>query len=228
MNPPSLDCDGVQTDVSQVKALLDSIGAWMAEAPRKELAHRGREEFFERTGRVNEDDRSFDARMNAFLEFLVLDWRPAEGGGKTLIEVFVAEQAQRLSKRDLELLASASASQRSLFELVDKGRRGAMFGDLLYGGRWRIACSEQVLGVEPGDVIEARIVSIDGNLALLPSIYHHPSEAAVLARTMVEEGLKRKEPPQDLSDRLASMLLRHDRYPGMNLRQAYGLIGHGH
>ncbi|MCD6497173.1 MAG: hypothetical protein J7M25_02580 [Deltaproteobacteria bacterium] len=228
MHPSPVDCDALLGAVSQVKALLDGVGAWMAEAPRKELAHRGREKFFERTGRVNEDDRSFDARMNAFLEFLVLDWKPADVRGRTLIELFVAEQGQRLSKRDLDLLASASASQRSLFELVDKGKRGAMFGDLLYGGRWRIACSEQVLGVDAGDVIEARIVSIDGSLALLPSIYHHPSEAAVLARTMVEEGLKRKESPRDLSDRLASMLLRHDRYPGMNLRQAYGPAGHGH
>ncbi len=202
---------------------MESVGSWMALNGRREAAHRIREEFFERTGRVNEDDRSFETRMNAFLEYLLLDHRLEDPRGpETWLEAYVVERAEHLSVRERALLASLSAGHRSLFRLIARPAQQLHLSDMLYGGQWLVALPAALLGLELGDVFEARLVSLEGRVVLLHSVLHHPSDAAPLVARIVEKGLDRGEDPQVLAGRLSAMLLRHDRYPGMNLLQAYG------
>ena len=193
----------------------------MALEDRRTAAHGVREDFFERTGRVNEEDRSFEIRMNAFLEYLLVDHRIDGPSGRTWLEVYLEEKGATLSARDRYLLSSASAGHRSLFQLIARRKEGLHLSDLLYGGQWQVDLPGALLGLDLGDVFEARLVSIHGRVVLLHSVLHHPSEAAPLVLRIVEQGLERGLAPEALAGRLSNMLLRHDRYPGMNLLQAY-------
>ncbi len=201
-------------------ALMEAAGAWLAAPGRREVAQAAREEFLEATGRVNEEDRSFDRRMNAFLEFLLVDYgRPAR---PILLESYLAEAGQGLARADKALLACLASSHRSVFVLLARTRRGIELSDLLYGGRWVLPDRAALLGVEPGEVVEARLVALPEGLVVLPSVYHHPGRAGVLARRFLEEALGRGMGPREAAAALSRRLLVRDRYPGMNLRQVYG------
>ncbi len=217
------DAESLSGMVTRLEDILDGVGAWMASADRRQAAHMVREEFFELTGRVNEEDRSFEIRMNAFLEYLLVDSHLPGEGGRTWLEEYLTQEGAGLSEGDRYLVRCAGAGHRSLFQLISRSGKDLLLSDLLYGGQWRVSLPATLLGVDVGDVFEARLVSIMGHVVLLHSVLHHPSEAAPLVRRIVEKGLEQGQSPEKIAGRLASMLLRHDRYPGMNLLQAYGL-----
>src|SRR4051812_49836245 len=73
--------------------LLDRLAERYSEREHKLEAMRAREEYFDRAGKVFDDDAElFEGRMASFLEWYVLD-RPLAGAGLTPVSCAIAEGA---------------------------------------------------------------------------------------------------------------------------------------
>src|SRR5690349_15577753 len=96
--------------------LLDRLAERYSEREHKLEAMRAREEYFDRAGKVFDDDAElFDGRMAAFLEWYVLD-RPLAGIGLTPVACAI-EEGIALPADERRALAALAVSHHSVFEL---------------------------------------------------------------------------------------------------------------
>ena len=209
--------------LKRAQELMEVAGGWMADSPRRHLAQTAKEWFLELTGRVNEDDSTFERRMAVYLEFLLFVWPlPIQPHGHAW-EHFVKESPSVSTEVDKMLSAHLEASHWSLFELLEKGDDQVYLSDLLFGGQWRVRPEGAVLGVEEGDVFQARLFTLRGEVFFTQAFLHHPSEARHLVKKIVERELGEGKSPLETAGRLAQMHLKFDRYRRMNMLQIYSV-----
>jgi hypothetical protein len=141
-----------------IYALLDRLTERYSENEHRLEAMRAREEYFDRAGKVFDDDAElFEGRMASFLEWYVLE-RPAAGlGGKAPI-AHALEAAAKSSPAERRTLAHLASSHRSLFQLAESADRVLEIDDLVGGARFSVLERRNTAGVAPGDVFEARII----------------------------------------------------------------------
>ena len=141
-----------------IYALLDRLTERYSENEHRLEAMRAREEYFDRAGKVFDDDAElFEGRMAAFLEWYVLE-RPSAGlGGKSPI-AHALEAAGKAPAGERRTLAHLASSHRSLFQLAAAADRVLEIDDLIGGARFSVLERRNTAGVAPGDVFEARVV----------------------------------------------------------------------
>ena len=101
-----------------IHRLLDRLAERYSEREHKLEAMRAREEYFDRAGKVFDDDTElFEGRMASFLEWYVLD-RPLAGIGLTPVACAI-EEGVALPPDERRALAALAASHRSVFELFE-------------------------------------------------------------------------------------------------------------
>lgn len=201
--------------------MLEQAGGWMAEGERRQLAETARQDYLELTGRVNEDDECFERRMAAFLEYFLLDWEIPDRKPLTPIGLYLENAGDRHPSDERTVLAALACSHVSVFELLGLKHETAFMGDLLLGGQWEVRSEGSLLGVETGDVFEARLFCLGGVAFFTPAICHHPHEARHLVKLVVRKALAADTSPEDIAGRLSQMRLSFDRYPRMPLGQIY-------
>lgn len=195
----------------------------MAAGDRLQWAQDAKEDFLAQTGRTNEEDSTFERRMAVYLEYFLLEWTIAGVTPKTPLELFYSAHEATLPALDKNLLAALSSSHSSLFELLRKDDDEVFLGDLLYGGRWYVRPEGAMLGVEEGDVFQARLLALDGVLFFTRAFLHHPSEARHLVKKIIQKQRENNVAPSEIIGRLAKMHLKFDRYRRMNMLQIYTL-----
>jgi hypothetical protein len=141
-----------------IYALLDRLTERYSENEHRLEAMRAREEYFDRAGKVFDDDAElFEGRMAAFLEWYVLE-RPAAGlGGQTPI-AHAVDRAAKAPAAERRTLAHLASSHRSLFQLATAADRVLEIDDLIGGARFSVLERRNTAGVAPGDVFEARLI----------------------------------------------------------------------
>lgn len=182
-------------------------------------ARLAREEFHRRTGEFLEGEPWYEVRMDMFLDYFLLD-RPGPDG-RTAVESYLAARAGVLSGAERRNLESLAVSLRSVFRL--RRIRGAelLLDDLGGGGRWRAGWTLPSVGLSAGDIIDARIVLLDGIAAVGRSAVLHPREAHDAIGRIVERARGAGMPPRELVDHLDKMRLKLDRYSNVRIRHVY-------
>src|SRR5215831_11358216 len=150
-----------------IHRLLDRLAERYSEREHKLEAMRAREEYFDRAGKVFDDDAElFEGRMAAFLEWYVLE-RPLAGIGLTPVACAI-EAGETL---DIE--------------------------DLIGGGRFAVRERRKPLGMAAGDVFEARLVWEGDTLIFGRTFLFHPPDAREVvlewAERAVSGGVAREE-----------------------------------
>jgi hypothetical protein len=141
-----------------IYALLDRLTERYSENEHRLEAMRAREEYFDRAGKVFDDDAElFEGRMASFLEWYVLE-RPSVGlGGKPPI-AHAVEAASKAPAAERRTLAHLASSHRSVFQLAASAERVLEIDDLVGGARFSVLERRNTAGVAPGDVFEARLI----------------------------------------------------------------------
>lgn len=187
-----------------IYALLDRLTERYSENEHRLEAMRAREEYFDRAGKVFDDDAElFEGRMAAFLEWYVLE-RPSAGlGGKSPI-AHALEAAGKAPAGERRTLAHLASSHRSLFQLAASADRVLEIDDLIGGARFSVLERRNTAGVAPGDVFEARLIWDAGNESGTPEraifgrtfLFHPPDARDVVIEWVeraVEQGTRREE-----------------------------------
>ncbi len=180
---------------------------------------RARREFQELTGKFEEDEPWFEQRMTLFLEWYILD-RPGPPG-LTPAERFLLEERDDLKGYEPEIFDGLTATQRSLFRL-ERWQSGRIeLIDMIGGGFWSVHQDQPMVGLQKGDLIDARLIPYRRDLFLGRGMIFHPRVAADQIVVMLQEAHTRGLLAFDLVNLLASLRLRFDRYRNVKVKHVY-------
>ncbi|MBX3162602.1 MAG: hypothetical protein KF773_41960 [Deltaproteobacteria bacterium] len=205
-------------------ALLDQVieelyARHTADAPAASAA---RKEYEGRRGKVHQDDELWEAWSAAFVEWFVVE-RVAPDHG---VPPAALSYRELRAAGDEERAAVASAlltSQRSLFEVRALGKGRVELLDLLGGAEFAVDENRALVGVEPGDVAELRLVGIGDEVRFGRTFIYHPKAArgAIIerARALLAKGGSRR----DVIDQVAQLRVQVTRYRHMPAARVYEL-----
>ena len=179
-----------------IHRLLDRLAERYSEREHKLEAMRAREEYFDRAGKVFDDDAElFEGRMASFLEWYVLD-RPLAGIGLTPVACAIEEGAG-LPSDERRALAALATSHRSVFELFETAGEVLDIEDLIGGARFAVRERRKPLGMAVGDLFEARLVWDGDTVVFGRTFLFHPPDAREVVldwvAKAVAEGVARDE-----------------------------------
>ncbi len=178
-----------------------------------------RADHFARCGEVFEDDRSFDVRMQAFLDWLVFD-RPLKPFDDPPARLFVATLTDKDERQRFRLL---SRTVHGLFEVVENGAESLAVQNLLTAAEYEVPVEGPLAGLHEGDLFEGRLVPFDGRLHFSNAFLFHPPEAR--RRVLREVDRQRREEAeagvQNVLWTLARMASRLEHYRNVPLEVVY-------
>jgi hypothetical protein len=199
--------------------------AWASAPERQEALLAARKAWFERFGEPHEEDRSYESRMNALLDFYLFDFRP--DGVDTTLEAFLrAGGGSALPTDELARFRELSGNLHSLFEVRRLKPGQVRLRDVVTGEDHEVVERRAMAGVTRGDLLEARLVPVSGRLHFSGAFLYHPPEArkAILAevkRLRKEAGRRGRPDVPALLARLSRMAFKLERYRNVKVESIY-------
>jgi len=218
---------GAQANPALIYRLLDGLIATYAggdtDSALVASLLAAKELFWERTGRVFDDDEElFEARIAAFLEWYVLDHDMPDRGKPP---VRIALERADLSSEDRAALQALATSHWGLFDVVAVDADAVELEDVLAGSRFWVHERRSTAGFDVGHIVEARLLWDGERVVFGRTFVFHPREARDAILDVIEEGLARGESPQAIVFRLARLHVRWSRSRNIDAGRAYEGMG---
>jgi hypothetical protein len=202
-----------------VHVLLERLASEYAEDPYRTDVAEAREDYFSRAGKVFEDDAElFDTRIAAFLEWYVIE-RPLRGGPPPVCRT-LAEAGSR-SQDESTALAHIATSHRSLFDVAAVAGGVIQLEDLLGGARFSVTERRSTAGFEVGDVLEARLIWNGDEVVFGKTFLFHPRDARQEVLEVIDAGIDKNMPREDIMFRLSRRHLRWHRLKHVGAARIY-------
>jgi hypothetical protein len=184
---------------------------------------RARQEFEQRTGEMFETDLTFERRIAAFLEWYVLDRSLSFAPNKTPAMLFIEAQAPKLTTPEVNSLRTMMRTTVSLFEFKRSKDEHLQVLDLLDGKKLEVFERRKPVGLESGDILEARLISYDGKLLFSEAFTFHPRNGHKAIRKASKTFRKAVVPPSrvDFVHRVAYFTNRCERYKHVDPQQIF-------
>lgn len=200
---------------------LDQLIAFASAEPRKPELLSAKAEYFQLTGEVFEDDKSFEMRMASFLEFYLFD-RKHPTAGKTPAEELYEQKWRIVSAEEASSFRSFTETLHGLFEMRRAGRKTLRLRELFSGKDYDVTERRHLAGLEKGDILEARLIPLRGYLLFSGAFCYHPKEASKLIRAEVKRRKNGTEAnPQAFAWECAKRALHADRYRQIAVEKIY-------
>jgi hypothetical protein len=205
--------------------LQDKLLAWATSDARKEELLAARRDYFDRHGEPHEEDKSFETRMNGMLDHYLYDFRPP-GAAETTIEIFMREMGPQLTTDELALYRVLAKNVHGLFEVKKirppEVRLRDVFTDVVHDVTER----RQMIGLEKGDLLEARLLPFEARLFFSGAFLYHPHEVrktilAEVKRLKKEAGKGRQPDVQTFIATLSRMAFKLERYRNVKVESLY-------
>jgi hypothetical protein len=185
----------------------------------KELAV-AKEEFQTFAGPIFESDRNFDARINAFHNWYILD-RPLKANGKTPLVYFLEFNANTLNAEEWKRYEELAHHTHSLFELSKVGPKGTVLLDLLTGRKTALEGAQQTQHLDKGALFNTRLFRHRDEWFFSNYLILHPGG---IGRDILQEAKrtrKSKGPVQPFLYQLMLFQGRWEQYKQMDLHAVY-------
>lgn len=208
-------------DPVQYQPQLDELIAFASAEPRKPDLLNAKAEYFRLTGEVFEDDPIFELRMASFLDYFIFDRKNPQTGRTPAEELFERKQAE--GAPDAAVFRGFTETLHGLFEVRKLGKGTLRLRDLYSGKDSDVTERRQMVGLEKGDILEARLIPFSGYLLFSSAFCYHP-RAAVKAIKKEVKRRKKKEPSrtaQDLTFEAARRAVKAERYKQIAVERIY-------
>ena len=208
-----------------LQSLHDRLLAWATAEAQKERLLAARRQHFDAYGEPHEEDRTYEVRLNGMLDFYLYDFRAAPGT-PTTIELFLEAEGAALPPLEREAYRALAGSIHALFE-VRKIRDGALrLRDVFSGKDHDVTERRQPVGLEKGDVLEARLLPFEGSLFFSGAFLYHPREVrrpilAEVKRRRKAAGRGGRPDVAGLMALLSRMAFKLERYRNVRLESIY-------
>lgn len=169
---------------------FDELIEFGSQADRKAELIESKSYFFRQTGEVFEDDKQFETRMLAFLNWYLLD-RRSDGCGRTPAQELYCAYVQRGVSEKARRLRGYTETVHSLFQVKKISGNRLNLADVFTEDGFWVTERRQIRGIETGDVVEARLIPQEAQWFLSKAICFHPHKAVPLilrkAKTVAKE-----------------------------------------
>ena len=205
-----------------VWSLVERLATQFAEGENKVEAIRAREDYFERAGKVFDDDGDlFEGRMASFLEWYIIE-RPFRDGPPPAVRV-AGGTGVAFTVDERRVAVRLATSHRSLFEIVTVAGNEVEVDDLLGGARFLVTERRSTAGFEPGALFEGRVVW-DGEAAVFGKTFlFHPSDAYDRIFELAERASQAEgdSAASDLLFQLSRLYVRWHRFNHLSAAKIY-------
>ena len=208
-----------------LQALHERLLAWSTAEPRKDQLLEARRAHFSAYGEPHEEDRSYESRINGMLDSYLYDYRPG-GTGPTTLEQFLEAEGPALTAEDRAAYADLAQTVHALFEVRRITDGKIRVRDVFTGKDFDVTERRQLVGLEKGDVLEARLLPFEGNLYFSGAFLYHPRESRrpILAEVKRRKKAAGKGGTPDVAGLLAllsRMAFKLERYRNVRLESIY-------
>jgi len=204
-----------------IHSLIDRLAAeYSAEPWRNDIAE-AREDYFDRAGKVFEDDKElFESRMASFVEWYVLE-RPLQDGPSPVLRALERANGNGEDAVTRQALAALATSHRSVFDLAAVAGDNVELEDVLGGARFKVVERRSTVGFEVGDLIEARLCWEGKRIVFTKTFLFHPRDARAEALAAVEAAVAKGTPRVEIIFALSRMHVRWHRHGHVNAARVY-------
>ncbi len=176
---------------------------------------------FERVaGQIMETDNSYDARINAFHNWYILD-RPLSSTATTPLEYFIEFNANTFSEEEGAGLRDLAANIHSLFELLKFSKGRVLMRDLMSRKKHLVEGAEQLGSLERGDLFNTRIFRHGDKEYLTNYLLLHPYSVAKMVKSEARKVRKAKENPKAFLFHLLFFHSRWEQFSQMDVNKIY-------
>ncbi len=203
------------------KKTYERVGRFFTRTGYLEELGRAKNTYFERSGKVFEDDPSFEHQMSMFLEWYLFD-RNLEGLSIPPIRVYYLMFGEKVEAEELESLKSMQRTVRSL--CVYQGSKGnhEVFEDMVSGEVRRIEKDGSLMGLNRGDLVDLRMVSFKDEWHFCDTIQVHPRQTKdFIAKEIKKRSITKPEQLNDFLFELSHMKWKKEHYQHLSVEQVY-------
>jgi hypothetical protein len=207
-----------------IHGLLDRLAQTYGEGEHKLEAMRAREEYFDRAGKVFDDDAElFEGRVASFLEWYLLERPMAAAGVPPVVKALDDSVKPGLTRPPEErvALASLATSHRSLFQLTRVENKDLEIEDVIGGASFQVVERRTTIGISPGDVFEARLIWDGGAVVFGRTFLFHPPDARETLLDWVERAVKTGTARDEILFLLSSKYVRWHRLGHVGAAKVY-------
>jgi hypothetical protein len=183
-----------------------------------------KEEFEAIVGPIYETDRTYDARINSFHNWYILD-RPLQSHGVTPLNYFIDYNANTLAENELTHYRELRGNLHSVFEVVKFLPGKTRLRDVVTRRKYDVEGTEHTQFLDPGSLFNSRIFRHDKSYYTSNYFLLHPPVVGKQIRAEARKVKKAKQDPKDLLFRLVLFQGRFDQYKQMDPRNIYRFAG---
>lgn len=200
---------------------LDALVQFASQEAFKPALLAAKAEYFRHTGEVFEDDKSFEMRMACFLDYYVFD-SLLPNFCKTPAQLFL-ERRSDLPAREWGILRGFTETRHSLFEVKKLAREVVRLRDLVAGKDVEVYERREPMGLSRGDLLEARLIPIEGRSLFSSAFCFHPAGAMKPTLKEIQRRKKTGAPSslRELIWALSRMRLKVERYRNVAVADIY-------
>ena len=185
---------------------------------------KAKQEFFERSGVVYEDDIEFEQRMNLFMDWYVFD-RDLPGVDLPPIRYYIRQHASKFNADDQRDYENLSSSIHTLFLLKRFTflKKDLVVQDLFSRKKYLVIDPKLKMAFSRGDIFEGRIFPRDGKWDFATGFCFHPVEMRSFIFGEIKK-IRFQDPARHLKLilQLAQMKLKHQRFAHIDVKHIYG------
>ncbi len=185
---------------------------------------KAKQEFFEQSGTVHDDDAEFEQRMSLFMDWYLFD-RLIPSLGMTPIIHFIRKNQTSMTPDQKQAFDDLSHSIHSIF--VFKG--SSWFGkklivqDLFSRKNFKVMEPTMKQAFSRGDVFEGRIFPHSGKYYFSEGFCFHPVEMkSFIANEIKKIRFQNRDQHLSLILQFAQMKLKHQRFSHIDVKHIYG------
>jgi len=182
---------------------------------------RAKDQYFQKTGKINQTDEYFSNRMNAFLLWFFYDWQLAENS-MSPHSYFISE----LEKKNISAAKSNDCYNKkqihSLFCFIRKKNSKLIIKDIVTGKKYRVYDDYSLIGYTKGSLFETRLFESEEDSYLFANYFiHHPYIVRKGIKKAVKKTKKEKKSMKSLLLKLHSFHTKWTKYRNIDIKSIY-------
>lgn len=178
-------------------------------------------DFFRITGKLNESDKDFSNRMNAFLLWFAFDWK-CEDYLKTPFELYKESVTQTgFNADEMTLVLDMEHHIHSLFETVKLTDDLALIRDLFSRKKYEVVQPDVLFGSRKGIYYETRIFKIGQHYRFSNYFIQHPDEVKKDVKKRCKQVKKQGDSIKPFLMQLHAYHTKWVRYRNIQLKSIY-------
>lgn len=201
---------------------IDRLTQYFTQDRFKESLTVRKQEFFDEAGIVDEENHSFEMRMNQFLEWYLFT-KPLDEIGLTPAQYALQLDDFEMSAPERPAFENLAVTRHSLYEFLKIQGNDVFIRDLYNNKKYLIRNSPICIGFNRDEIFDGRLIPDGEDFHFSRAFCFHPVEASkfILSEIKKQKKLKDESVYEDLMLRLLKMRYKYEQYRHLKLDYVY-------